>query len=645
MTCCLQNFCFSIQIREYFLFDIMNRRGLNSGSANRKSRSKSKYKTENLRHGTSAKNSLERQAQADKIDHGYVFKTQNFEDICFYIICLHHLFIYSHDRVDRPADYGVNHNLDEQPPPPGDETVQPILTTLEKAELEQNLLPKVCDNEPESSNENSVDEKKSGKTEKSSKSESSHHHKKSRRHDSPENSEKREKKKRKKSKEHEKEKKKSKKDKREKKHSKSPSEKELKSEKTAEESHIDADASTTNENQLGDPNATFEKGGSDDAHENSVRDHESREKESSNSIIRSDSILDINIDEKMDEFFPQESKWDREDDKCSEKNESFDIKTNANEEKITHEIIKRAENAIFAKAIREIRPTNETKKKEDQSSDDARSTETTVKKLKKSPLRASIKSRLGVKVSDDSPKTPRSKTPESRRKLPISSCIKVNTQDSRANRSRRSRSVDKKKPSRSPRRSRSRDVRGVGSGGVGQRGDYQRKVSPRRTSRSRDLKPRRRTPSKSRETRDDRTRKPRDQPSGSHNRQRKHSPEPSKKQEEVKQVKSTRERESSRSKMDDKKVSSISVTDEDSKKERSSRIDEDSSNLAPPSKRTRTSSSSSSSSSNSDDGSENKRHKNKAKKKSRSPSAEHSSSKRKKSKKEKKAKKKKKSKK
>lgn len=196
------------------------------------------------------------------------------------------------------------------------------------------------------------------------------------------------------------------------------------------------------------------------------------------SFKRSDSVLDINIhaDMDLDEWIaPEVSKWEREENKSTTSLDisemeigNCDAKKNL-EEKVTSEILKRAENAIFARAISAIRPmenkkvkallehevvtggtetspvsssvkksesgkdlktqafqvtipTNETGNRsvELKSSDGPRESSS---RLKKSPMKTSIKNRLGIKIVD---KKSRSKTPSpsSKRRLQ-SDCTKV----------------------------------------------------------------------------------------------------------------------------------------------------------------------------------------------------------------------------
>lgn len=196
----------------------------------------------------------------------------------------------------------------------------------------------------------------------------------------------------------------------------------------------------------------------------------------SQSFKRSDSVLDINLhaDIDLDDYLaPEVSKWEREENKSTTSLDNSemevgngDVKKNP-EEKVTSEILKRAENAIFARAISAIRPmenkkaksiqeheviagketppttssvkrtdsgkdsktqafqvtipTNETGSRsvEMKTSDGARDSS----RLKKSPMKTSIKSRLGNKIIE---KKSRSKsTSRSPKRRLQSDCTKV----------------------------------------------------------------------------------------------------------------------------------------------------------------------------------------------------------------------------
>lgn len=209
------------------------------------------------------------------------------------------------------------------------------------------------------------------------------------------------------------------------------------------------------------------------------KDPELKLSEEKQNFRRSDSILDINpnVDLDLDEWAaPEVSKWERDENKLLlDANEielgNGDHKKNP-EERVTSEIIKRAENAIFARAISAIRPIENKKlksesdvtgskkesspmvpppKKSDSSKDtklqafqvtvpandsgtrsiEVKPSESTrdATKQRKSPLRTSIKNRLGVKIVE---KKSRSKSPSrSPKRRLLSDCTKVVSRSSR----------------------------------------------------------------------------------------------------------------------------------------------------------------------------------------------------------------------
>lgn len=410
-------------------------------------------------------------------------------------------------------------------------------------------------------------------------SEHHHHHKKNRGTSSDEKKI-RDKKKRKKSKEHEK--KKSKKDRkdRDKEKEKKSSSKTGSVDKTPEApAEIAEEAEKTvdlEEKSVAVEPSTLDHGASFNER-NLTPD---RDEPLKTGFKRSDSFLDINpnVDLDFDEWIaPEVSKWERDENKSIPSMDNSeqdigngDLKKNA-EEKVTTEILKRAENAIFARAISAIRPVENKKVKtvQDQDSSYKRSTSPIVssskrtesskdsskiqafqvtvptnesgsrsvelkstEKPRKSPLKTSIKNRLGVKVVEKRSRTPsrspkrrlqsegtkvvrssrdhggrsqqnversgrdRHQTPENRRNKPQSSCVKVSgdsreTRDARRG-SSRNRPADKRR-SLTP---------------VDRRAPPKRARSHRSRSNSRHRRPARkpspeRHPARSRETRND----------------------------------------------------------------------------------------------------------------------------------------------
>ena len=173
---------------------------------------------------------------------------------------------------------------------------------------------------------------------------------------------------------------------------------------------------------------------------------------------RSDSVLDINLEEEWIGAAPEVSKWEREENNKSLENSEVDVDAKkGGEEKITSEVLKRAEHVLFTKAISAIRP--------------------------KSPIivaineslvvaKGSIKNRLGKKVTEKSSRSrtppimdqrPRrqDETPEQRRGKQLSSCIRVSNDGRKVNDRKRTRTPEERKPrrSRTPETSRSRNQR------------------------------------------------------------------------------------------------------------------------------------------------------------------------------------------
>jgi hypothetical protein len=236
-----------------------------------------------------------------------------------------------------------------------------------------------------------------------------HHHKKSRsskkeeKEASSDDKKSRDKKKRKKSKEHDK--KKSKKDRKEKK------------------------ASATPEVQAKTPEKEPQKEQVVDA---------------TDAFNRSDSILDINLDDEWIGAAPEVSKWEREENNKSLENSEVDLDVKKGEDKVTSEVIKRAEHVLFTKAISAIRP---------KSPANASSESQVVAK-------GSIKNRLGKKITESS----RSRTPPppldrgrkrvdspDRKGKQLSSCIRVSndSRDGRKVERKRTRTPEERRPRRS----------------------------------------------------------------------------------------------------------------------------------------------------------------------------------------------------
>lgn len=314
------------------------------------------------------------------------------------------------------------------------------------------------------------------------KSDHHHHHKKSRGKNyetSSDDKKVRDKKKRKKSREHEKKKsKKDRKDRSEKDKEKKTSSKAGSLDKTPEPSvsdsvsfekqdHVEPDETRLHSSNKNETDTfAFEEPETPDIEDDPV---DVSFKSHSEKLKRSDSILDINpnVDLDMDEWItPEVSKWEREENKSLDNSEmdvgNGDVKKNP-EEKVTLEIIKRAENAIFARAISDIRPMENKKFKSIQEHDSVaarketspitsvikradnakdskiqafqvtvpandsgnRSIElrTSESSKKNSPVKTSIKNRLGIKIIE---KKSRSKSPSRSPKRRLESdCTKV----------------------------------------------------------------------------------------------------------------------------------------------------------------------------------------------------------------------------
>lgn len=619
---------------------------------------------------------------------------------------IQHILFHRHDKNDQHFEFSKetnafdpSHSLDEQPPPPGDES-ETINLQLPKdlSENESHVmnLKSTEDEAPKDpfevngSNKLDMDSKKA---------EHHHHRKKSRGKNydtSSEDKKSRDKKKRKKSKEHEK--KKSKKDR--KVRSDRDSDKKTLSkaesvEKTPESVAPLLDVITkednvdTLENKMNHPDVCTKEGEEHTLFANrrnksadSIHDYHKTPKSRNTDLLnRSDSILDINpnIDLEMDDYVaPEVSKWEREEYKSatsldnSEVDLAGDTKKNS-EEKVTSEILKRAEHAIFARAISAIRPVENKKvksvqdhevssarkesspiacvtKKNDTSIElkafqvtvpanesGNRSVEIktpeckreTVKK--KSPMRTSIKNRLGIKVVDKKERsTTPPRSPKRRLQPDLSRVPRQSRDEMRGYRSQVERTAPtsrERHPSSENRRNANKQqlsscIRVSNEAGGSSRSNRSRYNDKKRSPTPEDRKNKRVKLSRSR--------------SSSRHNARRHDRKPSADKNYMKSKESV--------KSDDKssKTADALPSDNGKSKERVSRKNTEASNSK---KKRDSSSSSSASTSASSAGSQkhSKRHgKHKLKKKSRSLSAE-SSIKRKKSKKEKKAKKKKKS--
>lgn len=366
------------------------------------------------------------------------------------------------------------HSLDEQPPPPGDDTDLPVLQPVRKVEEHFDSDSKktsedasVANSEMNGGSTSKVDgesrkEGDSRKDKDSHKDSEHHHHKKSRGGTSSDDKKVRDKKKRKKSKEHEK--KKSKKDRKDR-----DKEKEKKStsktgsvdktpdappgvaEEVAKLENLEEEAAAVAESVMGDIESSFnDRDLTPERHDEPIKA----------GFKRSDSFLDINpnVDLEFDDWVaPEVSKWERDENKSTASADNSeldlgngDLKKNP-EEKVTTEILKRAENAIFARAISAIRPVENKKVKtvQDQDSGFKRSTSPimssskrlesskdskiqafqvtvpanesgarsvemkTSERSRKTPPKTSIKNRLGVKIVEKRSRTP-SRSPKRR---------------------------------------------------------------------------------------------------------------------------------------------------------------------------------------------------------------------------------------
>lgn len=613
------------------------------------------------------------------------------------------IFLHRHEKNDQNFEFSKeanafdpSHSLDEQPPPPGDES-ETISLQLPKDLIEnesQVKNPKSMEDEaPKNSSEvngsNKVDSKKT----------EHHHHKKNRGKNydtSSEDKKFRDKKKRKKSKEHEK--KKSKKDRKVRSDRDSDKKTLIKADSVEEtpESvaplNVIAKEENANslENKMNHPDVctkereehlSFEDRVNKSA--DSMHDYHKTPKSRNTDLLnRSDSILDINpnIDLEMDDYVtPEVSKWEREEYKSatsldnSEVDIAGDSKKNS-EEKVTSEILKRAEHAIFARAISAIRPVENKKiksvqehevssarkesspiaclnKKSDTSIElktfqvtvpanesGSRSVEIktpecrreTVKK--KSPMRTSIKNRLGIKVVDKKersttpPRSPKRRLPSDLSRVPRQS--RDETRGYRPQVERMAPSSRERHPSSENRRNANKQqlsscIRVSNEAGGPSRSNRSRYTDKKRSPTPEDRKNKRLKLSRSR--------------SNSRQNARRYDRKPSAEKNYLKSKESVKSDDKS-----SKPADALPTSDNGKSKEKVSRKNTEASNSK---KKRDSSSSSSASTSASSAGSQkhSKRHgKHKLKKKSRSLSAE-SSVKRKKSKKEKKAKKKKKS--
>ena len=585
--------------------------------------------------------------------------------------------------------FEASHNLDEQPPPPGDESEMHNLQ-ISPVKVEQETHEKTLKaNSDEASKDVNGSSKLEGEVKRIEDQKKSdhhhHHHKKSRGktyETSSDDKKLRDKKKRKKSKEHEKKKsKKDRKDRSEKDKEKKSSSKARSLDKTPEtllaqsvtvEKKEQVEMEDTNlELDKNDPKTfAFEEPETPDIEDEPADEPLKLHQEK---FKRSDSILDINpnVDLDLDEWIaPEVSKWERDENKSLDNSEidvgNGDVKKNP-EEKVTSEILKRAENAIFARAISDIRPIENKKFKNIQEHDTVTARKETspissvIKKVdsgknskiqafqvtvpandsgtrsievktsdgarKKSPAKTSIKNRLGIKIVERKSKT-KSPSPSPKRRVQ-SDCTKVVRSSRDRDRSTRDLPIDRSTRDRRP-SSENRRNRQISS-------SFKESRNARdssRNSRSR-YDNKRRSPAlddrKAAERKRSRTSRSRSK-SRDHNRRRDYRTN----------VESSSRKPRELTKNDENRSKPIDQSLSDNEKAKSSRQEIE----APVKKRSRDpSSSSATSASSSASQKHSKRHgKHKVKKKSRSLSAEsNSNSKRKKSKKEKKAKKKKKS--
>lgn len=331
---------------------------------------------------------------------------------------------FRHDKNDQNFDsstFEPPHSFDEQPPPPGDES------ETQNHQIEETKVPST-ETVTEATNNNS--EKLECSEVNGSKGDHHHHHKKSRggkrddKEASSDDKKSRDKKKRKKSKEHEK-----KKNKKERKEKKVPG--------TPEVPIVTATPEVFKEI---DPRA---------------------DNPSENAFNRSDSILDINLEDEWIGVAPEVSKWEREENNKSLENSEIDSIDNkkVGEEKVTSDVIKRAEHVLFTKAISAIRPVVQ---------------ETVVgnegQTARLVELKGSIKNRLGKKIVErrSRSRTPpppveqrsrKRESPDNRRGKQLSSCIRISNESRRVNDRKRTRTPDERrttKRTRTPETLRSR---------------------------------------------------------------------------------------------------------------------------------------------------------------------------------------------
>lgn len=625
---------------------------------------------------------------------------------CDVRIFLIFLSLFRHDGNEQSYEYTkdsntfeASHSFDEQPPPPGDESELPILQAIPaivEQETQEKTPQRGSDEAPKEVNGSNKSEGEGKRADHDKKSDHHHHHKKSRGKNyetSSDDKKVRDKKKRKKSREHEKKKsKKDRKDRSEKEKEKKNSSKPGSIDRTPEapaavSSNVDKQEHTEPEEPRLQPinksetvTVAFEEPETpeieDELLDESLKSHPGK-------FNRSDSILDINpnVDLDLDEWIaPEVSRWERDETKSLDNVEldlgNGDMKKNV-DEKVTSEILKRAENAIFARAISDIRPMENKKFKNIQEHDPVASRKesspisSVIKRAemtkdskiqafqvtiptndsgtrsiefkssdgakRKSPAKTSIKNRLGIKIVE---KKSRSKTPSparSPKRRLQSDCTKVvrNSRERDRERDRdrgvrgsyADRSARERRPSSEIRRNRqvsstikvSRDTRDATRNSRSRFNNRRRSLTPERKPVARKRSRASRSPSNSREHRRDH-----------HTRDQRPNVERSSKWP----------KESTRT--DERSSKPVDQSLSDNEKAKTSRQV-----IEPPAKKRSRDPSSSSTSSASSSGSQKqlKRHgKHKIKKKSRSLSAEsNSNSKRKKSKKEKKAKKKKKS--
>lgn len=100
---------------------------------------------------------------------------------------------------------------------------------------------------------------------------------------------------------------------------------------------------------------------------------------------------------------PEKSKWEVEEDVLTSPRDSHKSDSKSDKSgKVTNEVLKRAENAIFAKAIKAIRPLEIKKREVEKSNNKIQVTVASAIDLSSPPVpqRLSVKERLGVKVDD-----------------------------------------------------------------------------------------------------------------------------------------------------------------------------------------------------------------------------------------------------